>query len=148
MTHREILLAQNELIEAQTEFYNLTCELYHSLINKMVTSMDLPNNCLIKYEAGTDINNNVIENCVSINEGVSLFTINLAFGETNHDIIFETRKARAGVLTLKITIYQESAEFEVNIADVVASDYSFVYDFIGNTLIKLYKDARAFYKIL
>lgn len=151
MTHQRISIALEDLRVAQMDFWNLTCEFYLQLVNKMVKEMEIPNGSLIKYEKDSDQNCNVIEKCVSIDDCIATFNVGLIVDEIQQDITFKTRKNKSNQVALQVIIDDCQHEFLFDIADksnISTLDFSNVFDYITHVIIKQFKDAEDAFRVI
>lgn len=148
MSYKSVLNASNSFLEAQKQFHQFTSEFYFQLVNNLRKEWDIPPGNLLTYKYDTNDHINLIDDCVGLDNGKAILRVGLIVRDFQHLITFEAHVSDTDTLSLNIIIQEEEDANEYAIATPLPIyDFTPTFNFMGDSLISLYKEAKNLYKL-
>jgi len=149
MYYQDIEDARKEFLKAQNNFLRLNYTFYHTLTVQINHSMEIPPAKFIALKSKTGQIDNIIEECVYLEDNYCQMKIGYIFGHIMHKVLLKTQMRDANNLTLivKTDFSEGSFDFFISGTDVKNLKFDEVIHFICSSFVNGYAKMTDFYKV-
>ena len=149
MYYQDIDDARKEFIKAQNDFLYLNYTFYNTLTKQINNSMEIPHAKFIALKSKAGQVDNVIDECVYIEDNYCQMKMAFIFGTVMHKVLLKTRMKDANYLSLivKTDFSESSFDFLIAGIDVKSLKFDEVIHFICSSFVNGYAKMKDFYKI-